>query len=152
MISEAPLAPDLGTDGVPGGVYGGLPGGSLEGVLGEMLSPVPPPAPVPPPVEVEKEKPRVPLRVGGKVRPPRPLYQPHPVYPRIARQARVEGDVVVTSTIDTEGNVVDMQVMSGPPLLYAAALEALAKWRFEPTYLDDEPVPVILNLTIHFRL
>jgi protein TonB len=153
MISEGPLPPEFGNDGVPGGVYGGMPGGSVEEALEGMLGGISPAPPPPPPVAlVEKAKPKDPLRVGGNVRPPRALYQPHPVYPWIAKQARIEGDVVISSTIDTEGNVIDMQAVSGPPLLYAAAFEALAKWKFEPTHLDNEPVAVILNVTIHFRL
>jgi protein TonB len=154
MINEAPLAPEIGS-GVFGGVYGGVPGASLEGALAEMLGGMATSGPAPPPVEVKEaktEEPRAPIRVGGRVRPPHALHQPHPIYPRIAKRARVAGDVVITSTIDTEGNVVDMQAVSGPPLLYEAALEALAQWKFEPTYLDDKPVAIILNVTIHFEL
>ena len=50
------------------------------------------------------------------------------------------------------GNITQMNVVSGPPLLIQAAMDAVRKWRYEPTYLNDEPVPVQLNVTVTFRL
>jgi len=90
--------------------------------------------------------------VGGKLRPPRLLQRVEPVYPTIAKQARISGDVRIDAIIDTEGNVVDMQVLSGHPLLVQAALGAVSQWRYEPTYLNEQPVPVVLVVTVTFRL
>lgn len=52
----------------------------------------------------------------------------------------------------TSRNCEEMKVLSGPPLLYEAALNALRKWKYEPTYLNDQPVPVQLVVTITFQL
>jgi outer membrane biosynthesis protein TonB len=54
--------------------------------------------------------------------------------------------------IDSKGNVVDMKIVSGPALLYAAAMKTLAQWKLEPTYLDGEPVPIRWNATVNFRI
>ena len=92
------------------------------------------------------------MRVGGRVKEPRKLYAPAPAYPTLARQARIEGKVVIDAVIDIHGNVVNATVVSGPPLLLQAALEAVRTWRFEPTYLNEEPVPVELIVTVEFHL
>jgi protein TonB len=60
--------------------------------------------------------------------------------------------VIIDAIIDEHGNIAQMNVVSGPPLLIQAALEALRKWKYEPTYLNDEPVPVQLNVTVSFRV
>ncbi len=147
MLREEDMAPDAGV-GVVGGVPGGVPGGQGGGVIGGILSGTPrayiPPAP--------SAMPKAPVRVGGRVMAPRAISSPDPVYPSLARQARIFGDVVIDAVIDVNGNVVEMQVMSGHPLLVPAAIEALRKWKYQPTILNDEPVPVQLAVTIRFRL
>jgi len=143
MVKETLLAPEVE---MTGGVLGGMSGGLLGGLGG--ISAVNPSAPPPP----AADKPREPIRVGGVVRPPRAIFKPGPDYPVLARQARVQGDVVVDSIIDANGNVVEMKVVSGPQLLYVAALKVLATWKFEPTYLDGEPTPVAMEVTIKFRI
>jgi len=148
QIKEAPLEPDtLGgiAGGVPGGVPGGQMGGVLGGVIGGMLnSGARPPLPT--------RKPNAPVRVGGRVRPPKALVQMHPNYPPLARQAHVQGQVLVDAILDERGNVIDMKVVSGPPLLYQAALDALKTWKYEPTYLNDQPIAVEMIVTITFQL
>jgi protein TonB len=148
MLKEEPLPPDIGA-GVAGGVPGGVPGGQLGGVIGGILSgasrtyvPVPTPT----------SQPRAPIRVGGRVRPPRPLVQAAPVYPILAKQTKLEGNVSIDAVIDTEGNVVEMRVVSGNPLLISAALEAVRQWKYEPTYLNDRPIAVQLVVTVIFKL
>ena len=148
-IKEAPLEPDsLG--GVAGGVPGGVPGGQMGGVLGGVIGGVLNTAarPLAPPTG----KPNAPVRVGGRVRPPKAIVQTHPNYPPLARQARVEGQVLVDAILDEQGNVIDMKVVSGPPLLYQAALDALKTWKYEPTYLNDQPIAVEMIVTITFQL
>jgi len=83
---------------------------------------------------------------------PRAIAAPDPIYPSLAKQARIYGDVVIDAVIDVNGNVVEMQVVSGHPLLVPPALEALRRWKYQPTILNDEPVPVQLMVTIKFRL
>ena len=90
--------------------------------------------------------------VGGRVKAPQPLSTPQPQYPSLARGARIEGDVIIDAVIDTTGNVVEMRVVSGHPLLIQAAMNALKQWRYEPTFLNEEAVSVQLLVTIRFRL
>jgi protein TonB len=149
ILKEEPLPPDIGI-GVAGGVPGGVPGGQLGGVLGGIISGasrtyVPVPAP-------GTSEPRTPVRVGGRVKPPRALMQPAPVYPTLAKQAKLEGTVSIDAVIDSKGNVVEMRVVSGSPLLISAALEAVGQWKYEPTYLNDQPVAVQLIVTVMFNL
>jgi periplasmic protein TonB len=148
QIKEAPLEADA-FEGVAGGVPGGVPGGSMGGVIGGIIggtnTAVKPPAPV-------NEGRRAPLRVGGRVRAPKMIRQVAPEYPPLARQAHVTGEVVVDTILDEQGNVTDMQVMSGPPLLYDAALRALGRWKYEPTYLNEEPIAVRMIVTVRFQM
>ena len=147
MLKEEEMAPDAGV-GVVGGVPGGVPGGQAGGVIGGILSGTPrayiPPAP--------SSMPKAPIRVGGRVMAPRAIFSPEPLYPPLAKQARISGDVVIDSVIDVNGNIVEMQVLSGHPLLVPAAMDALKRWKYQPTILNDEPVPVQLVVTIKFKL
>ncbi len=136
--------PDETLAGVPGGVSGGIPGGQAGGVLGGALNGAPAPAP---PVA---EGPKVPVRVGGDVKPPRLLFAPDPVYPILAKQSRISGTVVIDAVIDEHGDVKGMRVVSGHPMLIPAALSAVAKRRYEPTVLDGEPTPIDLRIDISF--
>jgi protein TonB len=81
---------------------------------------------------------------------PRLISGPNPVYPVLARQAKINGDVVIDAVIDAQGNVVEMRTVSGHPLLALAAMEALRHWKYEPTTLGGEAVPVRLLVTITF--
>jgi periplasmic protein TonB len=149
-IKEPPsLRDSLG--GVVGGVPGGVPGGQLGGVLGGVIGGVLSTAarPVPPPPSV---KPNGPVRVGGHVRQPKVIVQVLPKYPVIARQTHIQGQVRIDAVLDEQGNVVEMKIISGHPLLYQAALDALKQWKYEPTYLNNRPIAVKLIVTINFQL
>jgi len=148
MLKEEPIDPDIGA-GAAGGIPGGVPGGQLGGVIGGIISDASRRASVAPPPSVQKT---APLRVGGHVRAPRLIAKVAPSYPPLARQTRVQGDVTVDAVIDTAGNVVEMQIISGHPLLLSAALEAVKQWKYEPTYLNDQPIPVQLIVVVTFRL
>ena len=104
--------------------------------------------PVAPPLW-EKATP-TPVRVGGRIRPPKAITQVRPNYPPLPRQAHIQGQVQIDAILDGQGNVIDMKVVSGPPLLYQAALDALKKWKYEPTYLNDQPIAVEMIVTITF--
>ncbi len=93
-----------------------------------------------------------PLRVGGGVKPPKKLLDVPPVYPEVAKDAGVSGVVIVEATIDTEGHVQDVRVVRSIPLLDEAALDAVKQWRYSPTWLNGEPVPVKMTMTINFTL
>jgi periplasmic protein TonB len=152
-INEPQLAPEEDTVGVPGGVLGGVPGGVIGGVLGASLVEAKLPiAPVAPAAAASAETPKEPLRVGGSVKPPRILSQAAPVYPLLARRAMLQGVVVISAVIDTHGDVVEMKLVSGHPMLFQAAMNALRAWKFEPTYLNGELWPVSWDITITFRL
>ena len=149
-VSEASAEADAMPEFVPGGgVPGGIPGGIPGGVIGGVLGGTPSDIMLPPPASLA---PKGPIRVGGDVKPPRIISRVEPVYPILARQARVSGDVMIEAVIDTHGNVVEMRAVSGPPLLIPAAIEALRQWKYEPTILAGQPYPVRLSVTITFRL
>ena len=129
---------DLGVEGgVPGGVEGGVPGGVVGGVVGGLPD-------APPPTQA--------VRVGGQIKEPKKLKDVKPVYPDIAKQARVQGVVILECTISPQGKVTNVTVLRGIPLLDAAAIEAVKQWVYTPTLLNGVPVPVIMTVTVNFRL
>jgi periplasmic protein TonB len=93
-----------------------------------------------------------PVRAGGLVRAPKKVRHVDPVYPEIARAARISATVVLDCLLDVEGRVTEIRVVSGHPLLDAAAKDAVARWRYTPTYLNDTAVPVLLTVTVRFTL
>lgn len=149
QTSEAPGGPDLMAGltsgaGLPGGVLGGQPGGVLGGIVGGSGSYVP--------AALAASAPQAPVRVGGAIRAPRLLFRVEPAYPLLARQAKLEGSVVIDAVIDEHGNVVEMHALSGSPLLIPAAMDALRQWRYAPTLVNGQAVPVELTVTLTFRL
>jgi TonB family protein len=92
------------------------------------------------------------LRVGGPIHEPRKIVNVAPIYPEAAKQARVSGMVILEAVISPSGCVSEMKVLKGIPQLNAAAISAVARWRYTPTLLDGRPVPVIMTVTINFRL
>ena len=138
--------------GVPGGVAGGTPGGVLGGIIGSVPSAAPPPPP-PPPVKKE-EKPAAPKRItiGGNVQQAKLVRQPKPVYPPLAKQARISGVVHLAAVISANGTIQDLKVISGHPLLIPAALDAVKQWVYQPTLLNGEPVEVQTQIHVNFTL
>lgn len=102
----------------------------------------------PPPVVV----PEGPVQVGGDVREPRLITLKQPVYPIVAKQAHIQGDILVSTQIDKVGNVVHMKVISGPTILRQAALDALRHWKYAPSTLNGQPVSVEMQVTLKFRM
>ena len=123
---------------------GGVPGGVVGGVLGGIPAPAPPP---PPPVQ-KKE----PIRVGGNVQASKLVNRVEPVYPELAKRARVQGTVVLQVLVDEQGSVADIKVISGHQLLRDAASGAVRQWKYSPTLLNGEPVKVIATVTVLFVL
>lgn len=110
-----------------------------------------PPAPPAPP-EPEVAPPEV-LRVGGAIARPRQLHAPHPVYPEMARRARVEGTVILEVRLDERGRVSEVTVLRGPRFgLTESAVAAVSRWRYEPARLGGRAVPVLMTVTINFEL
>jgi TonB family protein len=75
-----------------------------------------------------------------------------PVYPPVARAARVQGTVVLEAIIDEEGNVADLKAISGPPLLIQAAIDAVQQWTYRPYLFNGQPVEVRTTVNVVFRL
>ena len=149
-IKEAPLPPDFEGGGVAGGVPGGVAGGSMGGVIGGVIGGVN--TTVVAPLAPKSGGPKAPVRVGGRVREPKLITRVDPRYPPLAMQTHMQGVVIIDAIVDEQGNVVEAKIVLGPPLLIQSALDAVKKWKYEPTYLNDQPVPVQLNVTVTFRL
>lgn len=148
---EPEPAPNAGVGvvgGVPGGVPGGTMGGVLGGVIGGVLSAAAPPPPPPPP------KPQAPkrIRVGGQVESAKLIFQPKPEYPPLAKMARIQGVVRLDAIISKDGTIQDLKVISGHPLLVKAALDAVQRWRYQPTLLNGDAVEVATEIDVNFTL
>jgi TonB family protein len=95
----------------------------------------------------------MPARVGGTITQPRKIKNVNPVYPPVAYKHRIEGVVIIESTISPAGCVSEATVVSSPdPSLSGAALFAVMGWRYTPTLLNDVAVPVIMTVTVNFTL
>lgn len=93
------------------------------------------------------------LPVGGNVRPPEKTYFPQPRYTEEARQARIQGVVILEAIIDEAGLVRSVKVLKGLPMgLAESAVETVKQWKFKPATLEGKPVPVYFNLTVSFHL
>jgi protein TonB len=154
MIKEEELPPSMGA-GVVGGVAGGIPGGTPGGIIGGIIGGVQMGGPPPPPPPVKKEeKPATPksIRVGGQVMAAKLIRQPKPVYPPLAKQARIQGTVRFQAIIGKDGTIQNLQLVSGHPLLVPSAQEAVKQWVYQPTLLNGEPVEVITQIDVNFTL
>ena len=151
MIKEDEAPPPVATTGgVAGGVPGGIPGGQLDGVIGGIISSSSSLAAVP---RLSQPAPAVQrVRVSQGVIKGLLIYRVEPAYPPLAKQARIQGVVVMTALIDKGGNVQNLQVVSGHPLLAPAAIEAVKQWRYKPFLLNGQPVEVETTVTVNFRV
>ncbi|MGH9404522.1 MAG: energy transducer TonB [Terriglobia bacterium] len=145
QIKEQPEPPSYNgfSAAVPGAVPHGAPWS--EAVIGPIKTPPPPPPP-------HEPIPAPRIRVGGSVEAARAIYRPMPAYPALARIARVEGLVRLEAVIGKDGAIENLRVVSGHPLLIAAALNAVKQWRYEPTLLDGAPVEVVTEIDVNFTL
>ena len=116
-------------------------GSALSGVVSSSAAAVP---------AAPELQPEGPVKVGGIVKEPRLLSRVLPDYPLVAKQAGIQGDVVVKTTIDAKGNPVNLQVVSGPAMLRGPALAALRRWKYEPSTLNGQPIAVQMLVTIKF--
>jgi TonB family protein len=91
-------------------------------------------------------------RVGGEIREPLKLKDVRPVYPSEAKRARIQGVVILECLITPQGKVGELKVLRGIPLLDEAAVDAVRQWEYTPTLLNGEAVPVIMTVTVNFRL
>ncbi len=107
--------------------------------------------PAQPPVPAPAKAP-VRLRIGGDLQAGKILRQVTPVYPAIAKQARISGQVRLEAIIAKNGRIENLQVISGHPLLVQAAIEAVRQWVYRPTLLNGEPVEVMTVIDVNFGL
>lgn len=149
-IKDEPDVPPQVAAGVVGGVPGGMPGGTPGGVLGSIISAAAAAAPPPPPPPQATTPKRI--RVGGQVEAARLIFQPRPEYPPLAKMARIQGTVRLEAIISRDGTIQDLKVLNGHPLLVKSALEAVQRWRYQPTLLNGEPVEVITEIDVNFTL
>jgi len=140
---EAP-PPVMASSGVLGGVPGGVPGGSMGGVIGSVLSSTPTVAPkIAAPQRV---------RVSSGVVQGLLVRRVNPVYPPLARQARIQGTVILQAQISKEGNIENLQLISGHPMLAPAAIEAVKQWKYRPYLLNGDPCEVDTQVMVNFTL
>jgi len=148
-IKEEELPPPS-AGSVVGGVPGGVPGGAPGGVIGGIIGAVPTAAP-PPPVEKKAAAPTR-IRVGGNVQAANLIRKVQPVYPPLAKQARIQGTVRFTAIIGKDGTIQNLQLVTGHPLLVEAARSAVSQWQYKPTLLNGEPVEVVTQIDVNFTL
>ncbi len=142
MIKEDEAPPS--TAGVMGGVPGGVPGGSMGGVLGGIVNSTP--------VAIPKAATPQRVRVSQGVSQGLLIHKVQPQYPALARQARIQGTVVLQALIGKDGAIQNLHVVSGHPMLTGAALDAVKQWRYKPYYLNGEPVEVETTINVNFTL
>ena len=143
MIKEEDAPPAMGA-GVMGGVPGGVPGGQMGGVIGGIISSTP--------VAVPKVATPQRVRVSQGVSTGLLIRKVQPNYPPLARQARIQGQVVLQAEISKEGTIQNLQLISGHPMLAPAAIEAVKQWRYKPYLLNGEPVAVETQVVVNFTL
>lgn len=95
--------------------------------------------------------PAVPLPVGGDVKTAQLLKSVPPVYPQMAKTQRITGNVTLDALIDADGNVAQVKVISGPPMLHQAAVDAVKQWKYSPAQLNGNPTAMHLTVTVQFR-
>jgi protein TonB len=144
MIKEDEAPPAMASTGVVGGVPGGIPGGQMGGVIGGIISSTP----VAVPKVATPQRVRVSSGVfqGFKVRDVKPNYPP------LARQARIQGTVVLHAVISKDGSIEGLTLVSGHPMLAPAAIDAVKQWKYKPYLLNGEPVEVDTEVQVNFTL
>jgi protein TonB len=142
-FEEAPPAYAPSDIGVPGGT--GVP--ALISQL--LIHPVTQPKPH---VADPPKLPTEPIRVVSEVQSAKVLRKVIPIYPPLARQARVSGTVRLIGVIAKDGTIQQLQVTSGHPLLVKSALDAVRQWIYRPTLLNGQAVEVISPIDVIFTL
>jgi protein TonB len=131
--------PDFATveTGIPTSGGGGVPGVEIRNTDDYV-----PPGP----------EPRKPIKISAGVMAPRKIHDVAPKYPVIAQQSRIQGVVIIEAVIGADGKVLSARSLKPMPFLEDAALEAVRQWVFTPTKLNGEAVPVVMTVTVDFRL
>ena len=141
MIKEEEAPPPVTS---MAGVVGGVPGGQMGGVIGGIISSTP--------VAVPKVATPQRVRVSQGVTQGLLIRKIQPPYPPLARQARIQGNVVLQAEISKSGDIQNLHLISGHPMLAPAAIEAVKQWKYRPYILNGEPVEVETQITVIFSL
>ena len=144
MIKEVEAPPQMASSGVVGGVPGGIPGGQMGGVIGGIISSTP--------VAVPKVATPQRVRVSQGVSTGLLVRRVNPTYPPLARQARIQGTVVLHAVISKDGSIEGLTLISGHPMLAPAAIDAVKQWKYKPYLLNGEPVEVDTEVLVNFTL
>jgi protein TonB len=147
VVAPTSITPETWTPSFepsPGSVVSGLVG---DGVGSDIIGvpDAPPPAPV-------MTTPRLPERLHSGIKAPDKVVNVVPTYPPLARAAQVEGLVIIEAVIDASGGVTSARVLRGHTLLDQAALDAVQRWKFKPATLNGEAIPVVMTVTVQFKL
>ena len=142
VVAETGREHDLAP--IPGGLVAGVRSGAPSDVDGAGISSV---VELPPPPE-----PIVPIHLHSGMKAPVKIADLAPVYPGIARNARIQGVVILEAVLDAHGRVESVRVLRSIPLLDQAAVDAVQRWRFTAALLNGQPVPVVMTVTVNFTL
>jgi TonB family protein len=123
--------------------------GTAGGPLFTLSAPPPPP---PPPGSSASSAPPERIKVGSNVQAMMILNKVAPIYPELAKSARVSGVVQLAAVIAKDGTVQEMHLLGGPALLIQAAMDAVKQWVYRPTLLNGEPVSVETTVDVNFTL
>lgn len=124
--------------GLPPGTGDGLPISNLFGGIHPVL-----PRPAPPVARAIRTS----SMLEGNL-----MRRVEPVYPPLARAARIQGSVVLVAMISKAGTIDNLHAVSGPPMLVPAAINAVSQWRYRPYILNNEPIEVETQITVNFLL
>jgi protein TonB len=141
--TEAPAPVDTGSLSIWGSTGDRRAGSGVVGSTGIAMYAVAPPPPPKPAARVLRPS----TIMEGQL-----VHRVQPEYPILARQARIQGEVVLRAMISREGTIEGLQVVSGHPMLAPAAMTAVRQWRYRPCYLNGEPVEVETQVTVKFIL
>jgi protein TonB len=142
-LNAHPVSPRRGSDAASAESAPSVDATGASGPLKGLASSIAPPSPL--------SETLTPGSDSGQLKMPRLVSSVVPVYPQIAQQAGVEGDVVVEASIDNTGKVSATKVLSGPLMLRQAAMDAVRRWKYEPAILDGKTVATQMTVRIRFH-
>lgn len=142
MVHDSDTTP-VGLMGAEDSIPGAIPGTAANSTITNLIRTFPSALP-----KVATQK----VRVSSGVAQGLLIRQIAPQYPQLARQARIQGTVVLQAVIGKDGTVQGLHVISGHPMLTQAAMEAVKQWRYRPYSLNGEPVEVDTQINVNFTL
>ena len=147
MIREEEAPPPLPMGGVVGGVPGGIPGGQLGGVIGGIVSQTSSLVP-----RLAMPAPPKRIRISQGVTKGSLIQKIEPKYPPLALAARIQGQVLLKAIIGKDGEIKELELVSGHAFLAPAAITAVRQWRYRPFLLNGEPIEVETTVTVTFQI